>query len=577
MRQVLIGIGFLGLVLAGCGGSDRKTAREVSGTLQAGGISGVRFTTARRNGATDVAGTFKYLPGETVTFSVGDIRLGSVPGAAVITPFTLAGLTPPTTELALRRELSRAQRMVTPFVRVANMQRLFMALDADHDPSNGYDLRNADMRLAGATIDLDQRLSDFALELAKLAPDLTHDIPLSRPVVQLYRELAVAVPAHGQTRSVTTSDFNPIPNEEFTTYAPDGARQSRGANYDDDADSESLTSWQYDSMGRITTVSSLYEPPVGLPAQIRHFTYARDERGALTGVYDEVHDDDDGLPDLRYHYVVEPDAHGFWSRQIVSLDIEVDGTPDRREEYRRQFDARHNVIAAQYEGDIDMDGVVDWRTVQAASFDADDRPLSGSQDSDEDGDGIVDARYRYSFDYGTPSTTSYEYLIDLDADGTVDVRYHTTTRFDRDRNVASVDDGYDYENDGVDEYAYRIVSTYDEQRRRLTQQRWEDYDGDGTFDTLNSDRFTYDDAGNRLSANNELDDGVDGQVDALATESFTYGAGGELLGSRFDFFAPANPEPSWGHTTVVTQTPFADGVLLLSSEYLDWGSAYVDQ
>jgi hypothetical protein len=33
---------------------------------------------------------------------------------------------------------------------------------------------------------------------------------------------------------------------------------------------------------------------------------------------------------------------------------------------------------------------------------------------------------------------------------------------------------------------------------------------------------------------------------AWVTETFQYGMGGELLGSRFDFFAPSNPEPGFG-------------------------------
>jgi hypothetical protein len=574
MRLRLTGIAILGVALAGCGGdSEPESAQEVSGVLRAGGMAGVSYSTPTRHGTTDSAGTFRYLPGETVTFSIGGIRLGSVPGAAVITPFTLAGLTPPTTEYALRRELDRAQRTATPFVRATNMQRLFMALDADNDPATGYDLRNAETRLAGATIDLDLRLNDFARELNKLAPNLTQGIPLSRPVVQLYREAGIIVPVHGQTRAITTRDFYPVPTEEFMTYAADGARQSRGASYDDDADSEALDSWQYDAMGRLTTVSSLYTPAYWLPPQVRHFTYEYDARGTLLGGYDEIHQDDDGLPDLRYRYDLQPDAFGYPLLMTMDLDVGVDGIIDRREAYRREYDARHNQTAARFEADLNVDGIQDWRVEISASYDASDRVLGSSQDVDDDADGVLDARYRESFDYGSAGITVYENLHDADGDGVMDLRFWSTTRRDRAGNVTSVDEDHDYDNDGVTDYSVRVVSTYDDRRHLLTQQRREDFDGDGTFDSSNASVFTYDDIGNRLTARNELDDGVDGQIEAWVTETFEYGTSGEWLGARTDFLAPSNPEPAFGSTTVVTQTPFADGVLLLASEYLDWGVA----
>jgi hypothetical protein len=574
MRKGLAGIAFLGLAVAGCGGgSGNESTPEASGALQAGGITGVRYDTPTRQGTTDSTGMFKYLPGETVTFSIGAIRLGAIPGASIVTPFTLAGLTPPTTEYSLRRELDRAQRTAAPFVRAANMQRLFMALDADNNPANGYDLRDAETRLAGATIDLDLRLVEFAVALDKLVPNLTHGIPLSRPVVRLYREAGLVVAGHGQTRSETTSDFNPVPTVDFMTYGPDGARQSRGSSYDGDNDSESLDSWLYDDMGRITTVSSLFTPFFGMPPQIRHFTYERDSRGALTGGYDEVHVDDDGLPDYRYRYDLEADAHGFLVLQTMKLDIGVDGVDDRRADYRLEYDTRHNQTGGWYEGDENLDGIVDWRVVFDRAVDANDRPTETSQESDMNADGIVDTRSRESWDYSVAGTTVYENLHDADADGVVEVRYTSITRRDRNGNVTSQDEAYDYDNDGVIDYSLRLVASYDGQRRLLTQQRREDYDADGTFDSLNADEFTYDGIGNRLTARNDVDDGIDGQLDAWATESFEYGTGGEWLGSRFDFHAPSNPEPGFGSTTAVTQTPFTDGVLLLASEYLDWGLA----
>ena len=68
------------LLAAGCGHDDgeSKGPAELSGVFQAGNVSGVRYSTPTRSGLTDWSGTFKYLPGETVAFSIGGIRLGTV-------------------------------------------------------------------------------------------------------------------------------------------------------------------------------------------------------------------------------------------------------------------------------------------------------------------------------------------------------------------------------------------------------------------------------------------------------------------------------------------------------------------
>lgn len=166
-----------------------QAAAELSGVLQAGGVQGVHYETQLRSGLTDSAGTFKYLQGELVAFSVGGITLGSAPGASQITPFTLAGMTPPTTEPALRRELDRASRTTSNFVRATNMMRLLMALDADHNPASGFDLRGRDASFATASLDFDPTIPQLAVTLEKLAPDLTHHLPRWLPIVHLYRAL----------------------------------------------------------------------------------------------------------------------------------------------------------------------------------------------------------------------------------------------------------------------------------------------------------------------------------------------------------------------------------------------------
>jgi hypothetical protein len=68
------------ILLAGCGGDDGGSGDSDTpavGYLMAGGAQGVRYQTATQSGFTDASGAFRYMPGETVRFSVGGIELGS--------------------------------------------------------------------------------------------------------------------------------------------------------------------------------------------------------------------------------------------------------------------------------------------------------------------------------------------------------------------------------------------------------------------------------------------------------------------------------------------------------------------
>ena len=55
-------------------------------------VQGLRYTTSPSNvtGVTNANGEFTYNPGDTVTFALGDLVLGSVPAQAEVTPLAVA-------------------------------------------------------------------------------------------------------------------------------------------------------------------------------------------------------------------------------------------------------------------------------------------------------------------------------------------------------------------------------------------------------------------------------------------------------------------------------------------------------
>ncbi|MGH8561318.1 MAG: PKD domain-containing protein, partial [Nevskiales bacterium] len=112
-------------------------------------VRGLDFSTPSLSGVTDAAGSFSFLPGESVTFSIGRLVLGSGAGATVMSPFSLAGSS----------DINNNT--------VTNLAVLLQSLDVD----NGPDIRIADIAagVAPASLDFAQTPASFAADPAVLA------------------------------------------------------------------------------------------------------------------------------------------------------------------------------------------------------------------------------------------------------------------------------------------------------------------------------------------------------------------------------------------------------------------------
>ena len=74
------------------GGSSSSAAsvdNPLTGVFVDAPVGGLNYQTATMSGITDENGTFKYHEGETVTFMIGDLMLGSAPGSDIMTPIDL--------------------------------------------------------------------------------------------------------------------------------------------------------------------------------------------------------------------------------------------------------------------------------------------------------------------------------------------------------------------------------------------------------------------------------------------------------------------------------------------------------
>ncbi len=134
----------------GCGSGDSSIEQHLQVTPPSKGIftdspvAGVSYKTASLNGITDTNGEFQYYPGETVTFSIGDVILGSSPASSKITPI----------------DLGSSFNDTNP--RTINIARLLQSLDHDGNHDNGI-LITPETRaeMAGKSIDFAKNVADF--------------------------------------------------------------------------------------------------------------------------------------------------------------------------------------------------------------------------------------------------------------------------------------------------------------------------------------------------------------------------------------------------------------------------------
>ena len=575
----LIGMAGLALALAACGGgyggkkkSPPKQPMEATGVLQAGRVSGVDYATPTRSGKTDAAGTFKYLPGETVSFSVGNLVLGQVPGAAMVTPFSLAGVAPPTTELALRGELDQATRVGTAFGKAINIERLLIALDVDNDPANGIVVGNQAAGLAAGDLDFGLTVAQFASQLRRRVPDLTGSLPNSQPLVLLYGALGIQVAVHAEERVVTTlpgvPDYPDIVTS--TSYDATGARAMQGIDFDGDQHADVESTWRYDALSRVTAQSMQSVVVAGMPPASRELAIHYDAAGNLLGTDEQHVGNGGGVPDLHLLRTLTNDDHGFALTDVVDTDNGADGTTDSRRATRFTFDGHHNVTGMSQELDFGLDAVAEERQTVEASYDARDRQLELTERSDHEADGVIDSSFHDVFEYAGNSggATRHVEEHDFDEDGVIDTRIVTTATYDDAGFPLMETSEYDSDGDGDLELISRTTFTYDAQHRMLSQDDRVDHDADGDFEELDRVTQSYDAVGNLLSAVSEYDI-VDDVAGFTSRVTNRYGMSGERLEVRTDSRLKDAVEFTQINDSTFTHTVIADGVHTLAQQYLD--------
>ncbi len=155
----------------------------------AGPIAGLRFDTPTCSGVTDQAGGFRFCDGEIVTFSVGDVVVGTARGAERLTVADLVA-----------RVDGNIAKVADPGL--TNIARFLLTLDEDGNPDNGITLTPEIHELVGGrAVDFRYRIMSLPGAAADPLQAFTDD-----PVIaQLLEDLNEAKVFTGSTPRTLTS------------------------------------------------------------------------------------------------------------------------------------------------------------------------------------------------------------------------------------------------------------------------------------------------------------------------------------------------------------------------------------
>jgi hypothetical protein len=136
-----------------------------------GTVEGMEYETPTQWGMTDANGTFEYMEGETIMFSVGGVMLGEAMAQPMMHPIDL---------------VPDANNETHPAV--TNMITFLHSLDEDHNPLNGVTITHDTTEgFRGRTIDFDMHPDDFEYHA---------DLDMIGP---MYQTPAMADVTHGQS------------------------------------------------------------------------------------------------------------------------------------------------------------------------------------------------------------------------------------------------------------------------------------------------------------------------------------------------------------------------------------------
>lgn len=156
----------LAVMLSACGGGRGHSGESATASAHFfdSPVEGLEYSSGDLSGETDRNGLFQYRPGTPVTFSVGNIQLGSCTPSGVVSPVNLAA----------------GATHIDDAPRILNIARFLQTIDADNTVQNGIRI-NAATRVAaiGESIDFDLDTAEWGDDpdvLAAIDAITTHSL-----------------------------------------------------------------------------------------------------------------------------------------------------------------------------------------------------------------------------------------------------------------------------------------------------------------------------------------------------------------------------------------------------------------
>lgn len=209
----VIGVSTSLLLLSACGSSD--TALQ-QGQLIDAAVAGVSYTTtpSGQSGTTDSQGNYNFLPGDKVTFKIGNIVFPSVSAKGTVTPLDIAGST----------DVNNTA--------VVNIARLLQSLDSDSDTSNGITI---DSGVTGSAYDFTKSEADFEAAFKADFPNLNL-ITKADAVAHLEAELANLNSGNSNSGTLgPNQEKASIPQELVGSYTLTFSETTSGSGFSDKA------------------------------------------------------------------------------------------------------------------------------------------------------------------------------------------------------------------------------------------------------------------------------------------------------------------------------------------------------
>lgn len=528
-----------------CGGGG-ASGNTLTGQFTDSPVENLRYSTPTFSGRTNSNGEFHYIAGESVSFFVGDIALGSTTGKAMITPFDLAGMSIPTTKSqiwAMQRKLRRSK--LYPMHKVINISAFLQTIDNDGDPSNGISIPEEVHAIAtGMHIDFNKAAfyyterptigepSDllfrdtFQLGIL-LAQGIKQGLWSGRrhltqahialanlyagfgitPVMDQVKEFYIKVPGNPSVLPIYSYTYDLAGNRDFLQ-----------ADFGADGVIDKVTIYDYDANQNLKSklTSQTNNGPIIMSVKYEYDDYSN--------FIHTIHDESAKKWEVQYLYnsygkesFRRSDHNGdgiavqvllsHWSDDGYLTSTETNsndnGVIDDISYY--QYDTRGNAILNTV--DSNADGVIDYTTAITNQYDAYGNLMLVQKDFEDNGS--IDSVIKHEYN-ANGQLTLHE--SDENNDGIPE----SVFRYEYDTQGNLTLKQQDIDGDGI--YEFHDHYMFDEAGNLSTQEI--DIDGDGAFDNLT--RYTsYDVDGNVLKI--EFDTDGDGIIDYYLNYSYTNG------------------------------------------------------